>query len=552
MNLNLKQIKNDLVFLPLGGAGEIGMNLNMYHYQGKWLIADLGAGFADDYLPGIDMIVPDISFIRAQRDNIVGIVITHAHEDHLGAVPYLWDEIECPVYTTGFTASVLKAKIAEFGLGKNLIIKEVQSNSKFNIDPFELELIQLTHSVPEMNAIAIRTDKGVVLHTGDWKFDPDPKIGPISNIDRLKAYGDEGLLAMVCDSTNIFSPGHSGSEGDLRKSLKEIISGCDGLVAVTTFASNVARIESIAEAAQENGRKVALVGRSLWRIVRAAQENGYLKDMEFLEDREISKYAKHKSLIICTGCQGEPLAATNKIAHGIHPVIKLTPKDTVIFSSKIIPGNEKRIFYLFNKFARSDIKVLTEKDHFVHVSGHPSRDELADMYRLARPLIAVPVHGETVHMGEHKEFSLSHGAKYSIRPENGMAIKLSEKGPEVVGYVQAGYLAIDGNYLIPPDGAVLKLRRRMKQSGIITATLIFSSKGHLRVDPIIMAPGALDEIEDKAVIAMIVDEIYDAIEGKEKLSDDKIAQFVKSAIKRVMKREVGKEPTSLVHIERLS
>jgi len=366
--------KDHLIFLPLGGSNEIGMNVNLYHYKGKWLMIDLGAGFADDSYPGIQMLAPDLTFLFENKENFLGIVLTHAHEDHIGSVTYLWDKLRCPIYATPFTAGMARSKLSERNLLKEAEINEVQPGSSFAIGPFSLQMIQITHSIPEMNAVVLRTDYGNILHTGDWKFDPDPVIEPLSNESALKSLGDEGVLAMVCDSTNVFNDRHSGSEGELKDSISKIVSGCSELVIVTTFASNVARIKTIARAAKENGRRVVLAGWSLRRITGIARETGYMDDIDdFLEEIEIRKHPRKKLLVICTGCQGEPNAAMNRIAQGNHPNIKLTAKDTVIFSSKIIPGNEKKLFKLFNTFVRLGCEVLTEKDHFVHVSGHPSR-----------------------------------------------------------------------------------------------------------------------------------------------------------------------------------
>lgn len=558
MNLNLKKHKKDLLFVPLGGSGEIGMNMNLYHLDGKWLIADFGAGFAEEYLPGIDMIVPDITFIKDHIKDVVGIVLTHAHEDHLGAIPYLWNELEVPIYATPFTASFLKAKLSDNRGAKNVVINVVEQGSSFKLGPFDLELVQITHSVPEMNAIFIRTPYGNIFHSGDWKLDPRPMLGDKTDEKKLKKYGKEGVLAMVSDSTNVFSPGVSGSEGDLRDSLTQLVGQCKRLVMVTTFASNVARIESIAVAAQKNGRKVILAGRSLWRIVQAAKDAGYLQDApEFLEDDQINKHPRDKLLVISTGCQGEPMAATNKIVTGTHKNIVLKPEDSVIFSSKIIPGNDKRIFRLFNQLVKMGVEVLTEKDHFVHVSGHPNIDDMKRMYDMIKPKISIPVHGEGIHIHEHARLAKEEwGVPQTIQVENGTVIKLAPGEPEKIAMVRAGELGIDGNFLLSPDCGIMKMRRKIARDGVIVVTLILNKDSGLFIDPIISAPGALDGREDEDIFEDMVDEIRQVLKENSKgtakqQSEERIFNVTRSAVKRVMSREVGKTPPIEVNIERV-
>lgn len=566
MAFNIHKHHDDLIFIPLGGAGEIGMNLNLYQYKGKWLMVDCGAGFAEDNMPGIDMLVPDTAYIEQYRDNLLGIVITHSHEDHLGAIQYLWPELQCPIYTTPFSNAFLKAKLAEYSFAKEVKIHEVPCNGTINLDPFSLEFIQITHSAPEMNAVVIKTDHGNIFHTGDWKFDPDPRIGPSTDLEALKKYGDEGILALVGDSTNVFKEGTSGSEGGLRESLMELISQCDQLAVVTTFASNVARIKTIAEAAYASGRKVALVGRSLWRITEAAKQAGYLKDMEFLDDRSIKNIPRDKLLVIATGCQGEALAATNKMASGTHPTIRLVPKDTIIFSSKIIPGNDKKIFSLFNKFVKLGVEVITEKDHFVHVSGHPARDEMRKMYELVRPEVSIPVHGEAMHIHEHAKLARSCGVKHALEVEDGSVVKLASGKAEIIDSVEAGYLGIDGNFLQSPDGDVMRMRRRLHFNGVMCVTLILNKDDRLALDPIIFAPGLLDEEEDADLLEAIKEEIQHTLEhsiapnsiggGKKKKGKrspaaptNSIENLTRTAIRRVLKLELGKKPPIEIHIE---
>src|SRR3954447_22484062 len=367
-----------LYFLPLGGSGEIGMNLNLYGHDGKWLIVDCGVTFGEEeHQPGVDVIMADPAFMVERRDRLLGIFATHGHEDHIGAIPYLWPQLQCPVWATPFTASLLRAKLIEAGLAERVPINIVPMSGRFDIGPFDLELITLTHSIPEPNAVVVRTRVGTVLHTGDWKLDPDPLIGSPTDEDRLRQVGDEGVLAIVCDSTNALRPGSSRSEGELRQSLTELIGRYDGRVAVACFASNVARLTTIAEAARAHDRDVALIGRSLWRMEKAARENGYLDHVpRFLTEDEAGYLPRDKTCLICTGSQGEPRAALARIAREDHPNIVLEEGDVVIFSSRIIPGNEKAIGRLQNALVRLGVEVVTDSDHFVHVSGHPARDEL--------------------------------------------------------------------------------------------------------------------------------------------------------------------------------
>lgn len=554
MTLNLKKHKNDLLFLPLGGAGEIGMNLNLYYMDGKWLMVDCGAGFADDYYPGVDMLVPDISFILEHKKDIVGLVLTHAHEDHLGAVTYLWENFDFPIYATPFTAAFLRAKIEENQGAKHAKITEVKQGGVFKVGPFDIEMVQITHSAPEMNGLILKTKHGNIFHTGDWKLDPKPMVGDPSDEAKIKKYGDEGILAMVGDSTNVFSPGHSGSEGDLRESLVNLIAGCKKLVVVTTFASNIARIESIVVAARQNNRKVVMAGRSLWRTVRAAQDAGYLLDFDdFVSEDQFGKHNREDLLVIATGCQGEPLAAINKIASGSHKNIIVRPGDSIIFSSKIIPGNDKRIFRLFNKFVRLGVETLTEKDHFVHVSGHPNIEELKHMYELARPKISVPVHGEHVHMHEHARLAREWGVKHAFEMDNGIVLKIAPGDPEKVAQVQAGPLGVDGTAFLQADSEIMRMRRKMQKEGIIFVSIITGANG-LVVAPVIMAPGVLDSKDDEDLLFELVDEVEAVVaecysHGKKQSSQGRIDNVVRSAIRKIIKKTTGKNPPIEVSIK---
>ncbi len=548
MTFNLNEYKDDILFLPLGGSDEIGMNVNLYYYKGKWLIVDLGAGFADDSMPGADMMVADLSFIQEHKNDIAGLVLTHAHEDHLGAVQYLWDELGCPVFTTQFTANFLRLKLKESGLDSEVKITEVNSGDRFNAGPFDIEMVPLTHSAPEMHGIVLRTDKGNILHTGDWKFDHNPLIGEAWDEELLRSYGKEGIMALVCDSTNVFNSGWSGSEGDLRVSLVNVIKECKKMAVVSTFASNLARIDTILHAAKEAGRKVVVTGKSMWRIIEAAQASGYLEDIDdFVDERDIGRYKRENILIMATGCQGERLAAVTKMANNKHPNIKLAPDDTVIFSSKIIPGNDKKIYALFNQLVKSKVNIVTEKDRFVHVSGHPSVDELKKMYELVRPDISVPVHGEGFHIFEHAKLARSLGVKTALQPENGSVIRLTGEKPQIVSKVNSGYLAVDGYYLLDSRSEVLSMRRKMRDDGIIFITMAINSKYKLKGVPVLSCPGVLSDTEDAELIKFIKQEIassvqdFDSSRGKNK--QERFCNAVRGAVRAILKSEIGKSPT---------
>jgi ribonuclease J len=548
--MEFKKLKDDLLFVPLGGGEEIGMNLNLYHFNGKWIIVDLGIGFADEYYPGVEILVPNINFIQKIKKDLLGIVLTHAHEDHIGAIQYLWHEIGCPIYTTKFTANVLRAKLAETGIDNLVKIHEIKENTNFKVGPFSIEMIGLTHSVPEMSGLFIRTDNGNVFHTGDWKFDPDPVVGEVTKFDLLNKIAKEGVLAMVGDSTNIFREGRSGSEGALKESLTNLIAGRKkGMIVITTFASNIGRLKSIMMAAHSAKRRVTFVGRSLWRMYEAAIEAGYLEDVAPpIKPKEAKKFRREELLVVATGCQGEPRAATNKFAKDEHPDIKLNKTDLVIFSSKIIPGNEKRIFHLFNAFCRKGIDVLTEEDHFVHVSGHPSRDEVKEMYEIIKPTIAIPIHGEAVHTHEHCAFAKNLGVKHTIQVKNGSVIKISQEGPENIGEVETGHMAVDGNFIIDSDSDILRTRRKMRDNGLIIATIILSKKGDLITAPSILAPGVLDSHEDKEYFATIVEELKEYLEKNPKIKESERENKIRNIIRRIISVELGKEPKIITQI----
>jgi len=546
----------ELLFVPLGGSGEIGMNLNLYHYAGAWLMVDLGITFADASDPGIDVVMPDPAFIVERRQRLSGLILTHAHEDHLGAVPYLWPQLECPIYATPFTAAILRAKLVEVEWGHRVRLIEVPLGGRVQVGPFDVQFLSITHSIPESNALAIRTPAGNILHSGDWKLDPDPLLGEATNRESFAAFGREGVLALVCDSTNVFERGRSGSEAAVAASLEDLIAARRGRVAVATFASHLARVQTVARIARALGRETALVGRSLWRTVTAARETGYLQDApRFLSDDEAAYLPPDKVLFICTGCQGEPMAAMARIAGEAHPHVVLEEGDTAIFSSKVIPGNERPIAAVQNRLIAKGVEVIGERDHFVHVSGHPARDELADMYGWIRPRISIPVHGEARHLAEHAKFALSLQVAKALAPANGTLVRLSADGAQVVDYVPVGRLVLDGDRLLPAESEVLRERRRMAVAGHIVATLVLTRQGELAAAPRIAMAGIVDEdlsgVGGEAKLGLALGEDVARLPALTRRDDDRLEEAVRRALRQRLKEHTGKRPTIRVEIVRL-
>ena len=543
-----KAAADELVFLPLGGAGEIGMNLNCYGYgppdDRRWIVLDCGVMFGrEGHTPGVDIIAPDIRFLEENRENVLGIVLTHGHEDHIGAVPLLWPKLRCPVYATPFTASLVRGKLEEAGLEDEVRVRTVPLSGKLTLGPFKLELVTLTHSIPEPNAVAIRTQLGTVVHSGDWKIDPDPQLGEVTDTKKLRALGEEGVLALVCDSTNALVPGESGSEADVRKELHKLIGTLTGRVAVTSFASNVARLDSIAHAARAHGREIVLVGRSMRRMVEAARETGYLKDFPrvWAED-DAAQLAAGRVLYLCTGSQGEQKAALARIASGNHPFVSLGEGDTVVFSSRIIPGNDLAIFDLQNQLAARGVAVITEKDHFVHVSGHPARDELAQMYAMVKPKIAIPVHGELRHMTEHARFARELQVPEAIVVRNGELLRLAPGPAEPIDEVPSGRLHLDGDILVHEDDGYAKARRAMSFSGFIGITVVVDRKGRPSADPVFHISGVPEE-----VIEPVKEAVARAMGGKRSKGED-LQESVRIAARRAANDVWGKKPVVTVEV----
>lgn len=550
-----KNQSDKLLFLPLGGCNEIGMNLNLYQYEDQWLMVDLGITFGNDL--GVDILMPDISFIEAKRKQLVGLVLTHAHEDHVGAVPYLWERLRCPVYATPFTAYILKEKLKEVGLEKEVPIIEVPLDSGVQIGHFKVDYISITHSIPEPNVVAIKTPKGTIVHTGDWKVDPTPLLGNATNVSALEKLGDEGVLALVCDSTNVFVEGRTGSEADVRERLTALIQRLStGKVVVACFSSNVARLETCAVAAAASGRKMVLVGRSMHRMDQAARRSGYLKGIPpFLDEESLAGMAPEKTLIVCTGSQGESRSALSRVAHGQHPRIKLQEGDSVVFSSRVIPGNEKPIKHLQEQLIEKGATVINASyEDGIHVSGHPARDDLRDMYQWVRPQILVPVHGEPAHLREHAAFALQSGIPSSIVPYNGSLIELSPEGPRIIDEIEHAKLALDGDVLVPYFSAQMRDRHRMMQAGVVFVSVLLDHARMLQKIPSVSIMGVVDESSLEAVSKKLQKELTKAIEDADLdllESDKDLQELIRLTVRRHINLTRGKKPLVASHIYRI-
>jgi ribonuclease J len=547
--------EQDLYFVPLGGTGEIGMNLNLYGHNGAWLMVDLGIIFGDPRLPGIDVEMPDPAFIVERRADLAGLILTHAHEDHIGAVPYLWEQLRCPVYATKFTAALLRRKLAEVGLLDEVPLTEVPLSGSFSVGPFEIELITLTHSIPEPNALVIRTAAGTVLHTGDWKLDPTPLVGDTYDEQRLKALADENVLAMVGDSTNAMVWADAGSEAEVREQLLKVVRGLENRVAVACFASNVARLETVIEVAEACGRRVCLLGRSMHRIVECAREAGYLLNHRpFVAEAEIDYLPRSDVLLLCTGSQGEPRAALWRIARGDYSNVVLDRGDAVVFSSRVIPGNETTIFELQNALAEAGVEVITDHDHDIHVSGHPGRGELVQMYQWVRPRVAIPVHGEARHLAAHAEIAKQCQVPQQIVGRNGTVIRLAPGEAAIVGEVPSGRLVYDGRRLLARDSAVLKGRQKLMFNGAVAVTLVMDEAGALDGEPEISTVGLYEPAEEEEDLVELETAIQDAVHrlGKRERKDDTaVEEAAGQAVRRTVNRLLGKKPMTMVHVIRL-
>ena len=495
-------MKEELLFCPLGGSGEIGMNMNLFAYgqpeNQKWIIVDIGITFSDDSNPGIDLIYPDPGFIIEKKNDLLGIVLTHAHEDHIGAIAHLWPQLQCKIFATPFTAVLIKEKFKEKHIDVTSYLNIVQLNGTISLDPFKIEYITLTHSILEPNGLRIETPAGAILHTGDWKIDPEPLIGGKINSDRLKEIGREGVLAMICDSTNVFSMGKAGSELDVRKNILNIMSSLKKRIIITSFASNVARMETAFYCAEKTGRQISLVGRSMHRIFKAARQCGYLKNViEPIDPREAKNISREKIVYLCTGSQGEPMGAMMRISSYTHPDVLIEKDDAVIFSSKIIPGNEKKLYKLHNQLVKDGIEVISEESEFVHVSGHPNREDLREMYEWVKPQCSIPVHGEHRHMIEHINFANEMKVPNPVQVENGDIVKLFPGKPHVFDKAPSGRLYLDGNISVHEDSQSIKDRKNLSANGYMEITIMITPKGNIHKNPIITFRGIpIEKIEE--------------------------------------------------------
>jgi ribonuclease J len=548
----------ELVFAPLGGIGEIGMNLSIYGLgdgrNKQWLAVDCGVSFAaEEHLPGIDLILPDVRYLASERKHLAGLVLTHAHEDHYGAMIDLWPKLKCPVFATPFTAALLAAKCRNEPGAPDIPVTIVKLGSRFKVGPFDVELVSMAHSIPESNALIIRTPAGTVLHTGDWKIDPTPILGDVTDENKLRALGDEGCLALIGDSTNAVREGRSPSEADVGKVITDLIKNARGRVAVTTFASNVARLRTVAEAAEAADREVVMVGRAMDRISQIARECGYLEGIA--DFRPVDAYGylpPNKVVALCTGSQGEPRAALSRIATDQHPDVTLSRGDTVIFSARTIPGNEKEVGKIINGLIDQGIEVITDRTHLVHVSGHPRRAELAELISWVKPKILIPAHGESLHLSEHAKLGRSLGIKEVVQCRNGDLVRIAEGRAGIIDEVPAGRIYKDGTILVEADSRTVADRRRLSFAGAVSIAIAMTEKGELAADPELDLIGI--PVRDREG-ALIADAVYDVVEDtvaslprKRRSDPDAVAEAVRRAVRSVVVQRWGKKPMCHVHV----
>tara|TARA_B100001123_G_scaffold429023_1_gene546870 strand:+ start:846 stop:2519 length:1674 start_codon:yes stop_codon:yes gene_type:complete len=545
--------KNELIFSPVGGVGQIGMNFYLYGTQGKWIIVDLGITFGNsEETPGIDIILPNPEFVKKNKKDLLGIIITHAHEDHIGAVGHLWPQLQCPVYATPFASAVLKRKLKELKI-KPKFLKTIGLDSNFKLGPFEIDVISTTHSIPEPNALGIKTKFGNILHTGDWKIDPSPLVGRDFNQKKIESFGKKGVLAIVSDSTNSNVEGHSGSEEKLRESLIKIIKKTPNRIAITSFSSNLARLETFAHIASESGRVAALCGRSLWTMYKAAMDTGYLKNIKpFLDEREIMIYPKDQVLLICTGSQGEPRAALSRIANDTHQNVFLETADTVIFSSKVIPGNERSITKVQNELKEKNINVVTESDEFVHVSGHPHVEELKKMYNWIKPEILIPVHGEYHHLKSNIEIARKCGIKKGLILKNGLLLKVAPGEPKIVGTIPSGRLMLDGKRIIPINEEAIKNRKKMLYNGTILISLVLNKTNKIISKPVISSKGFFNDENIKNFEKTLIHSMNIFIKeiNNKRLIEPLLKERIKAFSHKFFRKALDMKPVIQIHIIR--
>lgn len=549
---------DELTFAPLGGVGEIGMNLAIYglgnRHQRAWLAIDLGVSFGDEeHLPGIDLIMPDIRFLEQERQNLVGLVLTHAHEDHLGAVMDLWPRLKCPIYATRFSAALLEAKCEAERNPAKIPVTVVPSGGRIDIGPFNVEFVPVAHSIPESHALAIHTEIGTVLHTGDWKLDPTPLIGRPTDERRLRELGDAGVLALIGDSTNAVREGRSPSETEIAKTIAQLVKDASGRVAVTTFASNVARVKAVADAAKAAGREVVVVGRAMERVVQVARETGYLDGVQQFRGADLyGHFPADKVLALCTGSQGEPRAALARIANDDHPEVTLNKGDRVIFSSRTIPGNEKAVGAIINALVVQGVEVITDRTHPVHVSGHPRRDELRDMLAWTRPQLLIPAHGEALHLSEHARLARAAGVPRVLICRNGDLVKLGPGAPGIIDELPSGRLYKDGRILEDAKSRAVIERRRMGFSGCVFVAIAMTEKGELADDPEVDLVGVPEKNtaseEFNEIVFEVVVKTVEGLPRARRRDPDALAESVRRAVRATLNEQWGKKPLCLVHV----
>jgi ribonuclease J len=541
---------DELLFLALGGSGEIGMNVNLYGCRGKWIMADLGVSFADANYPGIDVVLPDLAFIEERAKDLLGLVITHGHEDHIGAIPYLALDLGVPIYATAFTAGLIREKLSEEGLADRVKVKIMKVGETLTLGDFAVQWVPLAHSIPEMNALLIDTPFGRIFHTGDWKLDDTPVIGEPASVPALKQIGDEGLLALLGDSTNVFNEAPSGSEASVKADLERFVGEADRRVLITTFASNAARLQTLGQVAVATGRKVCVAGRSLDRIIRIAKAAGYLLDFPPTVDFEEAMRLPPKELmIIATGGQGEARAALSRIAHDSHK-LKLSEGDTVLFSSKQIPGNEEAIGIVQNALAGRNIRMVTERQAHIHVSGHPGRPEIEQLYGWLKPEIVIPVHGERRHMAEHARFAASLGVPRTLVQQNGDMVRLAPDGPKIVSRERSGRLVLDGDVILAADGQTMNDRRRIAANGVITVAVALDKGNRAKGRPQIALQGIPVEEDRADFIEEAAEAVLDALEGAPR-DDAKLREALRLAVRRRATQWTGKKPVVDVMLVRV-
>lgn len=542
---------DELVFMALGGLGEIGMNVYLYGYgpenARRWLMVDLGITFPGDREPGADIVLPDLRFIIGEKGALAGLVLTHAHEDHVGAVIDLWPALGCPIYATPFTAGMVKSKLGEFGKNIRLPITEVPLDGRCTVGPFDVEFVSLAHSIPEPSGLAIRTPAGLVFHTGDWKLDSEPLIGSIPNVEKLKAIGQEGVLAMACDSTNAMREGRSPTEGEVSRSLSKLIAAAPRRIAVTTFSSNVARIKAVADAAHNCGRTLVVAGRALHRVIQVAIDTGYLpENFTYLDQRRFSDIAADKAVLLCTGSQGEPRAAIARIAEDEHPDISLGKGDVAIFSSRTIPGNEKSVGRVQNALAGRGVDIITDAEALVHVTGHPRRDELREMYGWMRPQVVIPMHGEARHLKENAKLARECGVGETFILNCGDMLKLSPGPHSVIDEAPVGRLYRDGRLIVPDADGPVRARHKLSFAGIAVVALALSRRGDILAEPDVVLEGipSVDgEGEDMVEIVLdAIDGTFRSIPPKRRGDIDMLREAVFKSVRGAINEAWGKKP----------